>query len=84
MFTEFPCLAVYGGNFNQAERPQPLQRGQMQKHSAEARAHGRGAEVAETATRVATACSDFTQPTEHSLLLRDRPNFLFLGVERGF
>lgn len=66
------------------ELPQPLQRGQMQKHTAEARAHGCGAEVAETATCVATACSDFTQPTNRSLLLRDRPNFLFLAMERGF
>jgi len=60
------------------ELPQPLH-----QHAAAARAQGCDAQVAEPAACVGAARSDFTQPANHPLLLRDRPNFLLLTVEQG-
>lgn len=54
-----------------------------QQSSAEARADGCNAEVAETVTCVGVTCSDFTQHTKYSLFLRDRHNFLFFIMEKA-
>lgn len=67
----------------QTEIPQPLQSSQMHEHAVEVRAHRCNAEVAERATCTGLARSDFTQPTKYSLLLHDRPNFLFLTMEQA-
>lgn len=66
----------------QTELPQPLQSDQMHQHT-EVRACGCDGEVADTATCVGMEHSHFTQPTNRSLFLHDRPNFLFLTTKQG-